>query len=154
MWIFGVNAALIISDLRLITMDHALTGTITLREGKTNKRRSIPLNHTAMAVAQLRHRQFRDHVYLFQVDCNRAKNKPISRQSVSAAIKEVGNILGLKLGTHSMLKTLGWTMHSAGECIERICKVLNRKDSGVTMRYIGLTQADIDSAYHEYEIRF
>jgi len=47
--IFGVNAALRISDLRLITMDHALTGTITLREGKTNKRRSISLNHTAMA---------------------------------------------------------------------------------------------------------
>jgi len=79
MWIFGVNSALRISDLRLITMDHALTGTITLREGKINKRRSIPLNHTAMALAQLRHRQFRDHIYLFQVDCNRAKNKPISR---------------------------------------------------------------------------
>ena len=55
---------------------------------------------------------------------------------------------------HSMRKTLGWTMYSAGERIERICKVLNHKDSGVTMRYIGLTQADIDSAYHEYEIRF
>ncbi len=73
---------------------------------------------------------------------------------MSAAFKEVGDILGLKLGTHSMRKTLGWTMYSAGERIERICKVLNHKDSGVTMRYRGLTQADIDSAYHEYEIRF
>jgi len=154
MWIFGVNAALRISDLRLITMDHALTGTITLREGKTNKRRSIPLNHTAFTVVKLRYDQNPHHNYLFQVDCNRAKNKPISRQSVSQAFKEVGGILGLKLGTHSMRKTLGWTMYSAGERIERICKVLNHKDSGVTMRYIGLTQADIDSAYHEYEIRF
>ncbi len=90
MWIFGVNAALRISDLSLITMDYALTGSIILREGKTNKRRSIPLNHTAMAVAQLRHRQCLDHVYLFQVECNVAESKPISRQSVSVEFKEVG----------------------------------------------------------------
>ncbi len=57
MWKFGINAALRISDLRLITMDHALTGTNTIKENKTNKRRSIPLNYTAMAVAQLRHWQ-------------------------------------------------------------------------------------------------
>ncbi len=154
MWIFGVNAALRISDLRLITMKHALTGTLILKEGKTNKRRSIPLNDTAMSVVRCRQKLHPHHNYLFQVDCNRAKNKPISRQSVSAAFMEVGNILGLKVGTHSMRKTLGWTMYSAGERIERICKVLNHKDSGVTMRYIGLTQADIDSAYQEYEIRF
>ncbi len=145
MWIFGVNAALRISDLRLITMEHALTGTLTLIEGKTKKWSSIPLNHTVLSVVQLRHALSPHHTFLFQVDCNRAKNKPISRQSVSAAFKEVGTILGLKLGTHSMRKTLGWTMYSAGERIERICKVLNHKDTGVTMRYLGLTQADIDS---------
>jgi len=53
-----------------------------------------------------------------------------------------------------MRKTLGWTMYLAGERIERISKVLNHNDSGVTMRYSGLTQADIDSAYDEYEITF
>ncbi len=135
-------------------MDHALIGTLILREGKTNKRRSIPLNDTAMSVALRRHKLNPHQSYLFQVDCNRAKNKPIPRQSVSTAYKEVGDILGLKLGTHSMRKTLGWTMYSAGERIERICEVLNHKGSGVTMRYIELTQADIDLAYHEYEIRF
>mgnify|MGYP000605862111 CR=1 FL=1 len=45
-------------------------------------------------------------------------------------------------------------MYSAGERIECICKVLNHKDSGVTIRYIDLTQADIVSSYQEYEIRF
>ena len=154
MWVFGVNAALRISDLLSITMEHALSGTISLREGKTNKLRTIPLNQTAMSVVQRRHELNPDHIYLFQVDCNRAKHKPISRQSVSGAFKEAGEILGLRIGTHSMRKTLGWTMYSAGERIERISKVLNHKDSGVTMRYIGLTQADIDSAYSEYEIVF
>ncbi len=154
LWIFGVNAALRISDLLSITMEHALTGTISLREGKTNKLRTIPLNHTAMAVVQQRHEQNPFHTYLFQVESNRAKNKPISRQSASLAFKEAGDILGLKISTHSMRKTLGWTMYSAGERIERISKLLNHKDTGVTMRYIGLTQADIDSAYSEYEIIF
>ncbi len=154
MWVFGVNAALRISDLLSVTMEHALTGTLSLREGKTNKLRTIPLNQAAMSVVQRRHELNPTHSYLFQVDCNRAKHKPISRQSVSGAFKEAGDILGLRLGTHSMRKTLGWTIYSAGERIERISKVLNHKDSGVTMRYIGLTQADIDSAYTEYEIKF
>ncbi len=154
MWVFGVNAALRISDLLSITMEHALTGTISLREGKTNKPRTIPLNQTAKSVVQLRHELNPTHVYLFQVDSNRAKHKPVSRQSVSGAFKTAGEILGLNIGTHSMRKTLGWTMYSAGERIERISKLLNHKDTGVTMRYIGLTQADIDSAYSEYEITF
>ncbi len=154
MWVFGVNAALRISDLLSVTMEHALTGTVSLREGKTNRLRTIPLNQTAMSVVHCRHELNPAHVYLFQVECNRAKHKPISRQSASQAFKEAGEILGLRIGTHSMRKTLGWVMYSAGERIERISKVLNHKDSGVTMRYIGLTQADIDSAYREYEISF
>ncbi len=154
LWVFGVNTALRISDLLSITIEHALSGTLTLKEGKTQKLRIIPLNQTAMSIVRKRHEQNPSHIYLFQVDSNRAKNKPVSRQSVSGAFKEVGEILGLKIGTHSMRKTLGWTMYSAGERIERICKLLNHKDSGVTLRYIGLTQADIDSAYSEYEIVF
>ncbi|MEY8199829.1 MAG: hypothetical protein RPS47_11365 [Colwellia sp.] len=50
MWIFGVNAALRISDLLSVTMEHALTGTISLKEGKTDKLRTIPLNQTAMVM--------------------------------------------------------------------------------------------------------
>jgi len=154
-WVLGVNAALRISDLLELTMEHALTGVIEINEGKTGKSRKIPLNPTAMNVVNARATANPEHKWLFQVDSNRAKGQPISRVSVARAFKEVGEreSLQLKLGTHSMRKTLGWVMHSAGAPIERICKVLNHSSPAVTMHYIGLTQHDIDSAYTEFEIK-
>jgi len=152
-WTFGVNAALRISDLLSITMEQALSGTVELTESKTGKTRSIPLNSTAMAIVEARHKANPTHEWLFQVDSNRASGKAISRFAVAAAFKEVGEILHIKLGTHSMRKTLGWVMHSKGASIERICKLLNHSSPAITMAYIGLTQADTDAAYTEFEIK-
>ena len=153
LWRFGVNAALRISDLLSITMKEALSGVLVIKEGKTDKKRTITLNSTAMSIVHKRHLANPDHIWLFQVDSNRAKNKPISRVSVATAFKEIGDIMNIKLGTHSMRKTLGWTMYSQGAPIERICKVLNHSTPAVTMCYIGLTEADTQAAYEEFEIR-
>lgn len=92
------------------------------------------------------------HVYLFEVESNRAKGKPVSRIAVANAFKAVGDEIGIQLGTHSMRKTRGWIMHSHGVSIEKICKVLNHSSPAVTMAYIGLTQAEIDATYHEFVI--
>jgi integrase len=154
LWMFGVNAALRITDLLSITTEDAKNGVIIIKEGKTNKRRKITLNDSAMKIVKKRTRKHPDHIYLFQVDSNRAKNKAISRSAVGTAFREVGQILGITLGTHSMRKTFGWVMHSAGAPIERICKLLNHSTPAVTMVYIGLVQEDIDSAYKEFEICF
>ena len=72
--------------------------------------------------------------------------------AVACAFKAVGDELGIQLGTHSMRKTRGWLMFSAGVSLEVICKVLNHSSPAVTMVYIGLTQAEIDSTYHEFVI--
>lgn len=153
LWTFGVNAALRISDLLSITMEQALTGVVDLREGKTGKARRIPLNSTARSIVESRYKANPDHVWLFQVNSNRAKGKAISRFAVAKAFSEIGAIVHIKLSTHSMRKTLGWVMHSNGASIERICKVLNHSTPAVTMAYIGLTQADTDAAYTEFEIK-
>ena len=151
-WNFGLQVALRISDLLDITMAEAQTGRLTIREGKTGKPRQIALNNKAQAIVEARHKAHPDHTYLFQVDSNRAKGKPISRISVAKKFQEVGEIVGIKLGTHSMRKTRGWIMHSAGVSIEMICKVLNHSSPSVTMHYIGLTQAEVDATYEQFEI--
>lgn len=151
-WDFGLQVALRISDLLEITMQEALTGRLTIVEGKTGKTRQIALNSKAQAVVQARHSAHPDHVYLFQVESNRAKGKPISRISVAKKFQEIGQIVGIALGTHSMRKTRGWIMHSSGVSIEMICKVLNHSSPSVTMHYLGLTQAEIDSTYEEFVI--
>jgi len=151
-WLFGLQVALRISDLLDITYEQALTGRLLVKESKTGKPRNIDLNSRAVEIVQRRREANPDHTYLFQVDSNRAKNKPVSRIAVACAFKAVGDELGIQLGTHSMRKTRGWLMHSAGVSIEKIAKVLNHSSPAVTMAYIGLTQAEIDSTYHEFVI--
>jgi len=151
-WEFGLQVALRISDLLSVTMEEAKQGRIVLKEEKTGKTRSIDLNEKARGIVAKRAAEHPQHVYLFEVESNRAKGKPVSRIAVANAFKAVGDEIGIQLGTHSMRKTRGWIMHSAGVSIEKICKVLNHSSPAVTMAYIGLTQAEIDATYHEFVI--
>lgn len=151
-WHFGLQVALRISDLLTITMADAQTGHLKLVEGKTGKTRSVPLNDKARAIVSRRAAAHPNATYLFQVDSNRAKDKPVSRVAVAKAFKAVGDELGIHLGTHSMRKTRGWVMHSAGISIELICKVLNHSSPAITMAYIGLTQGEMDATYDQFII--
>lgn len=149
-WKFGINTALRISDLLEITLQEAQTGQLRVVEGKTGKPRTIKLNEPAMAIVKARSKP--GAVYLFEVDSNRAKGKPVSRVAVARAFKAVGDELGIALGTHSMRKTRGWMLHKAGKSIELICKVLNHSSPAVTMAYIGLTAQDVADTYDQFEL--
>lgn len=151
-WNLGLQVALRISDLLSVTMAEALQGRIIIKESKTGKTRSIDLNSKAMEIVKARKAKHPEHIYLFEVESNRAKGKPVSRVAVAQAFKAVGDELGIALGTHSMRKTRGWVMHSAGVSIEMICKVLNHSSPAITMAYLGLTQSEIDDTYHEFVI--
>ncbi|WP_060494451.1 tyrosine-type recombinase/integrase [Pseudomonas sp. NBRC 111140] len=147
-WKFGINTALRISDLLEITLQEAQSGQLRIVEGKTGKPRTIKLNEGAQAIVKARSAPGR--VYLFEVDSNRAKGKPVSRAAVAKAFKDVGDELGIALGTHSMRKTRGWMMHREGMSIELICKVLNHSSPAVTMAYIGLTAQDVADTYDQF----
>jgi len=159
LWRFGVNVALRISDLLSLTYDQMDMGRkeFTLVESKTGKRRSIRLNGPAMEVLQRRRADHPDHVFLFQVSSNRTRSmppKPISRVTVARAFQAVGQMpsVDVKLGTHSMRKSRGWAMHSAGVPIEMIAKVLNHTWTSETMRYLGITQAEVMETYDTFEL--
>jgi integrase len=145
-WVFGINTALRISDLLNIRFDDIEGDTLPLREAKTGKQRTIKLNEKALKIVE-RRRSLGDE-YLFQANSRNVKTaKPVSRQYAARALKDVGDHLGLNLSTHSMRKTRGYHLHKAGTSIELICKMLNHSSPAVTLRYIGITQEDIDQTY-------
>jgi hypothetical protein len=49
-----------------------------------------------------------------------------------------------------MRKTRGYAMWVAGVPLEVIARVLNHSSPAVTMRYIGLEQADINKTYDDF----
>lgn len=149
---FGVNVALRISDMLAIKFEDAQGNELTLKESKTGKTRVITLNNSAKQIIESRRNNHPHHIYLFEADSNRAKGKPISRHSVSAKLKEIGDIVGKKLSTHSMRKTRGAIMFNNGVSIEKICLMLGHSSPAVTLRYIGITAKDIADTYHAFEL--
>lgn len=152
-WALGINTALRISDLLGLKMAEVVNrDCVTLIEQKTGKPREITLNSKARDIIARRAAEYPADVYLFQATGNRAKSagKPISRETVARKFKEIGEILGVHLGTHSMRKTRGAAMYHDGVPLETICKVLNHSSPAVTMRYIGLDKATVAKTYDDY----
>ncbi len=61
-------------------------------------------------------------------------------------------MLGLTINTHSMRKSRGKAMFDAGVPVEKISKVLNHSDTGVTLRYLGITKEAVLQTYDDFEL--
>jgi integrase len=98
-WKVGVNLSLRISDL--LTLKYADLNleerSLKLTEAKTGKLKTIRLNSAAIRVIVRRQQENPADTWLFQVNSNRAKNKPVSRVSVSRVFKDAGELLGLTI---------------------------------------------------------
>lgn len=155
-WRVGVNLSMRISDL--LKVEYADLDTqnrlFSLVEGKTGKKRQIRLNSKALEIIDRRKKAYPNDKYLFQVKSNRTAGliKPVSRVSVSRAFKDIGERIGLNINTHSMRKSRGWAMHSAGIPIEKISKVLNHASPSTTMAYLGISHAEVLNSYDEFEL--
>ena len=162
-WKLGLNTFLRISDVLALTMTDVRQikndqPELKLTEIKTGKPRTIALNDTALAILQRRLVEHPKDVWLFQSESprhtRRSGAQPINRRSVGRVFAETGQQIRprVQLGTHSMRKTRGFAMHAAGRSIEEICRALNHSHPAVTMRYIGLTQAEINQSFTDFEL--
>ena len=155
-WDVGLNLALRISDLLSIKFQNIEQDRLLLVEGKTSKLATIKLNEKARAVIARIRSEHPDHIYLFQSYRNqRSKNtpvKPISRRYVSRAFAAIGEEVGIDLGTHSMRKTRGYHLYKNTNDIARVMKMLRHSSEAVTLRYIGITQEDVDRDFVELEL--
>jgi len=64
---------------------------------------------------------------------------------INNAARQVG--LEDHIGTHTLRKTFGYQARKQGTPIELLQKVFNHSSPAVTMRYIGITQDEIDEVY-------
>lgn len=81
-----------------------------------------------------------------------APAKPLTRRAVARAFAYVGEDIKLALGPHSMRKTRGYHLYQASKDIGRVMRMLRHQSEAVTLRYIGITQQQIDKDFVELEI--
>ncbi len=155
-WDIGLNLALRISDLLSIKFDDIPGERLIIKEGKTGKLANIQLNQKALTIIKQIQSNHPTHVYLFQSYRNQQAlhkaPKPLTRRGVSEAFACVGKEVGIALGTHSMRKTRGYHLYKNTKGIARVMKMLRHSSEGVTLRYIGITQDDVDRDFVELEL--
>jgi len=155
-WLIGLNLALRISDLLSIRFEDIQGDRLIIRESKTRKLANIRLNTKAQQhIARIR-AEHPNHIYLFQsYRCQQLKHRPpqpLSRRAVSEAFQQVGQELNIALGTHSMRKTRGYFLYQSTKDLGRVMKMLRHSSEGVTLRYIGGTQDELDKDFVSLEL--
>lgn len=155
-WNIGLNLALRISDLLSIKFTDIQGDRLIIKESKTGKQANIQLNHKVLQHIKRIKVEHPIHIYLFQSYRNQqainSPPKPLNRRSVTKAFALVGKELNIALGTHSMRKTRGYQLYQCTKDIGRVMRMLRHGSEAVTLRYIGITQQNIDNDFMSLEI--
>lgn len=153
LFVLGINSGLRISDLLKLTVEDVRDkDRVTIREQKTGKTKDFPLSDTCKkAITEYLKASTNTTDVLFpsRKAAGSKTSGAISRQQaydiLNAAAKEVG--ITDAIGTHTLRKTFGYHAYKAGVGIEVIQKLLNHSAPSVTLRYLGITQDELDAVY-------
>ena len=153
----GLNTILRIQDildLRVSDIFHpdgSFKEYLSLFESKKGK--AIKLN----SLIRIEIKKFVDHYslkeddYIFFSLHNPARN--LDRVEAWRILKKAADRVGIEnFGTHSMRKTLAWTIYQKTKDISLVMYMLNHQSPTATMKYLGLVQDSIDKTYEEFAI--
>jgi integrase len=139
----GINTGCRISDLLNLTVaDVAGKDFLTIREKKTGKEKRFQLNDTVKQALK----EYNPAGYCLFPS---REGGTLTRQRAYGILNDAARLAGIKdkIGTHTLRKTFGYHARKKGVAIEILQKVFNHSSPGITMRYIGITQDEIDEVY-------
>ena len=164
----GINTAYRISDLRQLKLADVLEisrgrvvvkDRLAMKEQKTAKHNSVYIsNKLRKTILEYVQQEFPDQLlqqdfdgYLFP--SRKGTNEPLNRQSLWRIIHDAGTAIGLKdIGPHSRRKTFGYFLYKQGTKTEISQSLLNHSSQRETLRYIGITQEDKDTAVKSLDL--
>lgn len=144
----GIYTGLRISDiLKLKVNDIYKKNTIQIKQKKTRTYVYIPVNKELKKIIKQYVEASNLSKYDYLIKSREGINKPITRNQAYNILNEASEYFNLdcNIGTHSMRKTAGLNLYFAsGKDIGLVMQMLGQKDPGSTLRYIGVTDMDID----------
>lgn len=160
----GINSGLRVSDLLKLKVRDVqnakgrINEYITVKEQKTGKIKRFPINKTSQKAIReyLGSREYDSDTYLFESRKRDSdgNSKPISRIQAYTIINIAAHRVGIEdpIGTHTMRKTFGFHAYHNGCSVELLQQIFNHAAPSVTLRYIGITQQDIDQVFFSLEL--
>lgn len=143
-----------ISDVLSAKVGESLAGVRRLKEQKTGKSKTIKLNSKLVNSISIyaSNNNLSDDDYLFFSSRNRDEH--IKRSRASKIIAKAGDMIGIVCSAHSLRKTFGYLAYKNGTSIELLMQIFNHSSQSVTLRYIGITQENINEVYDSINISF
>ena len=155
----GINVGLRISDLLVLRVYEAKQTHIkNIREKKTGKGKSFPINRALRAVLDIYIKEFdlKDNDYLFFTN-KKDKSKDKQHIDPSQAYRKLKSVIksvapDIHVSTHTLRKTFGYWLYQQTKDVVLVMHALNHSSIATTMRYIGLTQESIDLAVNDLNL--
>lgn len=144
LFLLGINSGLRVGDLLNIkTSEIQGKHVVSLREGKTGKRRTIHLGNIYNEL----------NAYIGTLDGaewlfpSRKGQNPITRVQAYRQLNKAAQMADMPdgIGTHTLRKTFGYWHYKQFRDIAELQNILNHTHPQITLRYIGITDEQIES---------
>ena len=89
------------------------------------------------------------HSIIFYLRANKANTRERAYQIIHEAAEELGID---NVGTHTMRKTFGYKYYNKTKDVGTLQKMFNHSSPAITLRYIGIEQAELDDALRNFVI--
>ena len=150
-FIFGINTGLRVSDILALNVSDVKDRTyVEIIEQKTSKFKKFPLNDKIkLLIAPF----VADRDETEPLFCSRKKNR-LDRSQVYRFMNAVCNQVctEVNIGTHTMRKTFGYHHYKQFGDVVLLQNIFNHSSPQITLRYIGISQDEIDKSYLEFEL--
>jgi len=93
-----------------------------------------------------------DNDYLFK--SRNGLNRPITRVMAYMIINEACKMSGItdNIGTHTLRKTFGYHHYQTFHDVAILQYLLNHSSPSITLRYIGITQDNVENTLQQFEL--
>ena len=150
-FVFGINTGLRVSDILGLNVSDVFDKTyVEIIEKKTGKYKRFPLNNKLKTLLEK---------YLINKNINEPlftslKHCRLDRSQVYRFLNEACNNCNIRanIGTHTMRKTFGYHHYKKFNDVVLLQKILNHSSPSITLRYIGISQEEIDISYNNFEL--
>ena len=149
----GINTGLRISDLLKLKVIYVRNKShVEIKEQKTGKIKRFPLLGNLQSMIEEYTKGKLDNEYLFR--SREGANKPITRVMAYLIINEACQKAGItdSIGTHTLRKTFGYHHYQQFHDVAILQYLLNHSSPSITLRYIGITQDNVENTLQQFEL--
>ncbi|WP_077703130.1 site-specific integrase [Virgibacillus dokdonensis] len=146
----GINTGLRISDIVTLKIADVKGRTnFTIREGKTQKKRTVHLNAIMADIAEYVADKPAES-WLFP---SRKGNGHITTTQAYRILNKAADLIGRNdIGTHTLRKTFGYHYYQRTKDVATLMEIFNHADQATTKRYIGIREQEIANSLRDFRL--